>query len=581
MGKLDKINKLVFMSLIFIALFSFQVCAADENNILINSKDWRDVYSGVLYSKFIGASNNFVGSVQHSKIVLGMISKDARLLVVSSKKTPYVIGYRSTIENSGYNSVEEIITSTSNLDLAKRLESIENFIIIDDAYGYNAISVASYAVISNSYVLFATKDNIGDIIDFFESTNINNIIIFGNVDREVKEELEVFSPEIINEGDRFDNNLKIIDKYLDIKPETKQIYLSNGEFIEDSLMSGTDPVIFIGKVNIPDQVRNYIKQSPFQVATLIGNELIGVAQFIKQQIGIPVFVKFAQGARNPTGAISQVEDLDRFPMPKYNLLLGIYEIRYNLATKNLEVTYENKVDLGTYFKSTITINTNDGDVVLGDEEAVFIDKGNYKTIVYELDITGEDEDLKAEIYTLYGESKKSMENILQQTYDINVIQILDDSKIELNSLVYDKRTNNFILEIINTGEVDVYASPEIIDILVNDEFLNFGIEEPIYIKKANTIKIKIEVDELSDKDILENEIIRVNAYYGQRETALFKIAFAEFQFKFKKVNYYVYGIIILLVLLLLLLEFTKKKCKNCKHKNKRNAKRCVKCHHKL
>lgn len=576
MGKI--INIFLIITIFLIAATS--VISANEDHVLVNSKDWRDVYSGILYSKLIGANSNFVGSVQHSSVVLGVISKTSSLLVVSSKDEPYIIGYESTIKNSGFEDVEEMITRNSNLDLAKRLEDINNFIIIDDAYGYNAISVASYAVVSKSYVLFANKNNINKITNFLEDKTINGIILFGNVDREVKEALAIFNPETINEADRFDNNLKIIDKYLSLKPETKQVFLSNGEFIEDSLMSGNDPVIFIGKVNVPDQVRDYIKKSQFQVATLIGNELIGVAQFIRQQIGIPVFVKFAQGARTPSGPISQVEDLDRFPMPKYNLLLGIYEIRYNQATRNLEVTYENKVNLGTYFKSTITVNTPEGDLVVGDEDAIFIDKGSYKTIVYLIDIVGE-EDLRAQIYTLYGESRRSMENVLQATYNISVVKIFDDSEIELISLLYDKRSNEFILEITNTGEVDVYVSPELVDLLINDEYVNFGVEEPVRLKKGETKKVRIEVDELTENDIIENDIIRVKVYYGQRETTLFKIALAEFKFEFKQANYYVYGIIIFLVLILLLFEFVKKKCPNCKHKNKRRAKRCVKCHHKF
>jgi archaellum component FlaF (FlaF/FlaG flagellin family) len=576
LGKI--INIFLIIAIFLVAATS--VISADEDHVLVNSKDWRDVYSGILYSKLIGANNNFVGSVQHSSIVLGVISKTSNLLVVSSKEEPYLVGYKSTIKNLGFENVEEIVTRTSNIDLAKRLENINNFIIIDDAYGYNSISVASYAVISESYVLFANKNNINKITNFLEDKTAPNLIIFGNVDREVKDDLAIYNPEIINEADRFDNNLKIIDKYLYLKSDTRQVFLTNGEFIEDSLMSGNDPVIFIGKVNVPDQVREYIKKSQFQVATLIGNELIGVAQFIRQQIGIPVFVKFAQGARNPDGPISQVEDLDRFPMPKYNLLLSIYEIRYNLATRNLEVTYENKVNLGTYFKSTITVNTPEGDIVLGDEDVVFIDKGSYKTIVYPLDIIGE-EDLRAQIYTLYGESRKSMENVLQATYDISVVKIFDDSQIELISLVYDKRTSEFILEITNNGEVDVSVSPELVDLFINDDYVNFGVEEPVRLKKGETKKVRIAVDELTEDDVIENDIIRVKAYYGQRETTLFKIALAEFKFEFKQANYYVYGIIIFLVLILLLFEFSKKKCPNCKHKNKRRAKRCTKCHHKF
>ena len=133
-----------------------------------------------------------------------------------------------------------------------------------------------------------------------------------------------------------------------------------------------------------------------------------------------------------------------------------------------------------------------------------------------------------------------MENVLQASYDIKIVEIFDDSEIQLISLVYDKRTNEFILKIENTGDVDVYVSPEIIDLFVNDEYLNFGIEEPVLIKAGKSKNIRIPAEELSDDDIRRNRNIRVKSYYGERETTLFKVAFAEFKFEFKKANYYVY-----------------------------------------
>lgn len=577
-------NNLLLILSIFLILSGISY-SLDEDHVLINSKDWRDVYSSSLYANLNGDNSDFIMSAKHGKIILGIVPQNSKILVVSSRSDPYVKGYRSTIIASGYPEVEELITRNSNLDLANRLENINKFIIIDDAYGYNALSVASYAVLSKSYVLFANEDNIDDITNFFELRTINNLIIFGNVDRVVKDNLAIYNPEIINEGDRFADNLKIIDKYIELRPSANQIFLTNGEFIEDSLMSGQDPVIFIGKVNVPEQVRTYIKKSNFKVATLIGNELIGAAQYVKQQIGLPVFVKFAQGARTPTGGINQVEDLDRFPMPKYNLLMGIYEIKYNRATRNLEVTYENKVDLGTYFLTTITVRTADGEFIDGDADINFIDKGNYKTILYDFGDSGgldinEGDSLTARVYTLFGESKNSLENVLEATYNISIVNIIDDSNIEINSLVYDKSSDEFIVEITNIGDVDVFVSPEIMDLLVNEEYLNYGVEKPIKILKGETKKIRISVDKLSEQDILENDLIRVKAYYGQRETALFKISFAEFAFQYKKSSYYVYVLVVVLLLLLLLL-FSKKKCKNCGHKNKRSAKRCVKCHHKF
>ena len=73
-------------------------------------------------------------------------------------------------------------------------------------------------------------------------------MIYGNVDREVKNTLAKYNPEIINkEGDRFLNNIEIV-KISEIK-HSKQAVLTNGEFIEQEIMSGSEPVVFIGTNN--------------------------------------------------------------------------------------------------------------------------------------------------------------------------------------------------------------------------------------------------------------------------------------------------------------------------------------------
>ena len=44
---------------------------------------------------------------------------------------------------------------------------LTNFVILDDSYGYNSISVAPYATASKSWVLFADRNNIDDIVDSY------------------------------------------------------------------------------------------------------------------------------------------------------------------------------------------------------------------------------------------------------------------------------------------------------------------------------------------------------------------------------------------------------------------------------
>ena len=379
----------------------------------------------------------------------------------------------------------------------------------------------------------------------------------------------------------------IVDKFAEIG-SIKQVILTNGEFIEASMMSGKEPVLFIGRNNVPDEIQNYIKDKKIEIGVLIGNELIGSATTIRRQLGISVFVKFARGSRIPGGTINPVEDLDRFPMPSYQLSMSIVSITYNKATGEFEVTYRNNADLASYFKSTITIKNANGDIlaVIGDNDTVFIDGGETKTIVYTpREPLTEDQmagNITAEIYTIYGESKTSLENALRGTFPIETINIIDSADINIvDPIYYDMSKGIFYVTIENIGPVDAYVSVELVDIWVNGEYVTVASDaiELIGAGKKKTIEIKIQ---LTEEDFARgyNEKIKVRARYGERKHALIKVKEKQVGFEFKKgLTWWYIPIIIVLILfiLFLLLWRRRKRCPRCRTMNKRSASHCRKC----
>jgi len=574
----------IIIGVLLLLLVASPVLAIDR--VIVNSQDWHDVYSGMLFATLQGVPSNFLVSMKHASILLYSIpTTEKNLYVVTSRQQPYFVGYGPYLEGKGYDNATELITRNANLDLAGSLATTK-FIVIDPAYGYNAISAAPYAAQSGSYVLFADRRNIDDVIDFLTDHGVTSLILFGQLDREVKEGLAQFNPETVNKGDRFSNNLEMVDRYLRINP-TKQTILTNGEFLEAGIMSGDDPVVFIGKGNVPDIVRQYIEKSEMEVGILIGNELVGTATVVRRQLGISVFVKFAQGARTPKGAIAQVEDLDRFPMPLYDVNLLIKSLVYNRATRSLEVTYQNPTDLAVFFKGTITIE--DGGVlkVTGDTDPLFIDKRGYKTIVYTVDTDGQPlnlqgTDLTAQLFTIFGEAPRSLENALQATLKIEMVEIFDNAEINITGLYYDKSAGAFYVIIENIGDVDAYVQPELIELMINDEPVTVAADGVILIKPGQKVKIPVLID-MTEADFAANPQIKVRAYYGEREIALVKIQEQSFALEFGGgyTQYIYYGAGVVLLLLILLFLGTKKKCKHCGHKNARGRKTCEKCGEKL
>lgn len=265
-------------------------------------------------------------------------------------------------------------------------------------------------------------------------------------------------------------------------------------------------------------------------------------------------VKFAQGARRPTSGVAAVEGLDLFYLPTYSLNLEITSFKYNRANGQLEVTYRNNADIVTYLKGTITLTSDTGDSKrVGDIEPVFIEANDVKTIVYpDIGINGES--FTAKVFTIFGESKKSLEYAIDATYKVEVVNIIDKCEVELKRTIYHMAKKMFYIEVANTGQYDCYVDSEIIDVLIADEPTTLGFEGTMSLKVGETKQMAIPA-ELTDYDIGKNRFINVIAYYGERSDSLTKMVKGKIELLLKKLDVVFYGALVTVVVLILILFF--------------------------
>ena len=516
-------KKLILILLLLLILNTGYANAQQAGQVAINSADWGDVYSAVMYSNFNNIPYYFAISEPHARVIPQYLDRDLDVRLFESENVPYLVNYKNILEQGGLTVVDETKSTNGrelNLKLASELD-INRFIIVDDQYGYNAISAAPYAAKSGSWVLFANRDNIDEINDFLSSRNVEKILIYGHVDRAVKDELNVFDPEIIDEGNRFDDNLAIVSRFMELSP-TNSIILSNGEFIEGAIMSGDSPVIFIGANTVPAQVIEFVESNEIKGSTLIGNELVGSGQVLKEATGISVIVKFGQG-RQVTGEMSLIEDLDKFYLPRYELSLDAVVARYNEATKQLEIIYRNDADIGEFFKSSVGIMAGDERVgTVGDDTAWYIEPNSDSGRVYDIDLTAyaRSSDLSAVFTSEFGEAPESLNFLLTKILDITLISVEDDSKISVSGVSYDKGTQRLELTVVNTGSVPCYASPSITMLIEGDEeVLRLGNQIPIEAGEKQTVSIRVE---LTEADLADNPDVRIHVDYGERSEILLK-----------------------------------------------------------
>jgi hypothetical protein len=544
-------NLFVFLFVgLFLIFCSSLASAADFSQVISNSEDWKDVYSIMHYATLSGAAKDFLVSTRHGPILLNGLSKDSKIKVISSKSVPYVFNYNDVVSAGGFASVEEEVVSNANLELiqSKELEDVENFIIVGDTYGYNAIAVAPYAVIDRAWVFFADRTNIDEIDAILSSRKIDEVLIYGFVDRDVRETLDKYNPKIIDTGDRFKDNIQIVEKYLEIKP-TQQVLLTNGEFIEKELMNGMNPILFTGKENVPPQISEYLSNSDIEVGVLVGSDLVGAATNIRRTTGISVIVRFARGARAPTGAVAAVENLDLFYLPIPIMALELYSAKYNRATSQLELTYHSSSDIPLFLKGTI-IPKSDGveGNRIGDIDPIFIAPNDYKTVSYpDVQFTGEK--LSLDVFTLYGDTSSSLEKILEQSIDVEVVNVLDQCEIEIQGIKFSKPKQAFLTKVKNIGSTDCWVDIELSSVLVDRVATTLGSEGSLQIKSGKSGNIKIE-QEMTDADLKANPFVDVIAYYGEREDALVKTMRGRFELKIETISMATIGIIAAIIVVL-------------------------------
>ncbi len=545
-------KRMILTFMLLFMLIPFTLGA--PNYIISNSADWRDVYSTLLYANLQGLQSDFLVSTSHGPVLLDGIAKSYNLLIVTSKSDPFVLNYPALAKSRGFSSVEEKQVSSANLELINDLPNIRNFIVVGDSYGYNSMAVVAYALLTNSWVFLADRTNIADIDSILSKRTVDKLLLYGYVDSEVTETLSKYNPEIINTGDRFEDNIEIVKKYSQLA-SISQVLLSNGEFIEKEIVQGKNPLLFTGKDNVPEKIAKFIKDSDIQIGVLIGNDLIGAATNIRQSTGINVMVKFARSARENTGGVSPVEGLDLFYVPVPNINLTVYSVKYNKATSTLEVTYQSNSNMPAYFIGTITLLTSSGNIKLGDLDNVFIAPDDFKTVVYQgVNVT--DENISADFFVLYGESPSSLDRVLQGTYEVQVVNVIDNCKLDTKSLKYNKQEKAFVVKVQNTGNVECWVNLELKDISINRIEQTIGTDSPqeIPAKKSKNIMIP---QILTDSDLAENSFVDVVAYYGERRDSLVNVLEKRFELNLQRFNLLTYIIffLVFIIIVFIILAF--------------------------
>jgi hypothetical protein len=239
-----------------------------------------------------------------------------------------------------------------------------------------------------------------------------------------------------------------------------------------------------------------------------------------------------------------------FYLPSFPLNIVIGDIKYNDATKKLEVTYTNNASTFAYFKSTINVKINGAGVqTFGEPEPVRITEGESLGREYDLDLSAYDvrsANITARVSAEYGEGQRSLEKLVEKESLIAVISKQDLSTLDVMGVVYDSETRQLVLNVKNTGEIPVYFKSSV-KIKTSDGVKELKKDDIEHLDAGGIVGIIYS----GVTDVDPSEKVKAHIEYGDREEFMKKTLDKEYPLTVKEKSFPL-GIIIAAVIVIVL-----------------------------
>ncbi len=510
------------LPVVFALLCALAPAQAEPAHILINSADWRAVYSGLLYASLQGLPASFLVSRAHADSLPAILPRNASIRVIASDANVFVGNVAPLLAPQGYADVTEEFYGSPNLALARQLPGISAFIVVDDEYGYHAAAAAPYAASARAYVLFADRLKISAVAGLLRERRPASVLLFGPVDDEVAEALAPFSPEVVNTGDRFEDAIEIAKRFRAQKNATT-VYFSNGEYLHADLFRGDAPAIFIGRSHLPDAVREYLGRSGIERGILVGSELYPAATALSRQLGLPVYVKFHAAPPPPTGSLTPAEDTERFRLPRHQRTLELVSAAYNAATGAYEVTVRNPGAQGLHLRHIL--NFTSPQLVLADSSSHYLESNTSKTTTYAAAPDGSAlpapaAETSLKVSTIFGDAPRSLEFAAERVFTPETTEAPDAADLAPEAVRYDALSRALLVRVRSRGP-DAYAAAEAVLIRQGRAVTIGGPARLVPAQGAAELAIPAR---LTRSELARNPRVEVTVTFGQREGARIKTA---------------------------------------------------------
>ena len=523
-------KKIIFVTILLLSIISFS-----KNSLaiaLINSKDWRDVYLGLLYSNYENEKPYIITNLGEADLASRMAKNQDRIIVIESQKQPIVKNYEKFLELRGVDPKKIKVMSSSTpylfqLEIAKKINP-SCHIVVPSEFSYDAISAMPYALLNNCTVIFWNEDYRNTLLSFINKQN--NIIFFGTFNERPWRLLNK-NFTIINENNFFDNNKRMVEMVINwYKQHNKKFWVvyTNAKYIEEGYLLEKMPImIFSG--NIKNDVE-FLKKNNVWLVEVIGPDMVNYGQQIRDLSNktIGVVAKVARtftGIPELRGKVYAIKVLS-VDTPNPNLeITGVY---FDNENQLVSIVFKNTGNTKVLFYTpSVRIVDNGVEIFsLSDDKVYAIYPNSYFTLTLKTpNKLTKIPELTAEVYTIYN-YQKPLNNYIKHgndnppaIYNVTVSSLKDLSSIKVVSLDYNTKTEMIELKIKNDGNETVYVLPQLLGFLYSNDNTTLTARNYTEIKAGETVKIEIP-GYLTQEEENKNKVVNLVVFYGSRYPVL-------------------------------------------------------------
>ena len=508
LGKISAIFLLI--SVILLAAFSGSASAV----YLANSKDWKDVYSVMLYAALQNEKGVFLNSESIASVAK-LLPADQHIDVFESISSPMIANVEGQFSSAGYDVATREKADNLNVVLAPTGKAY--FLIAEENFKIS-VPLASLAATKGAWVFILNENNVDQIVAKLQGAT--SVTAVGNFRRDILTKITPLVTETINNNNVYTDSQDIAKKFDNLD----NVILSDGTVIESEFFSTKNAVLLTGPNKILDDTYNFLVANNVKSIVLVGNKLSVVGEQIRtrSEKKISVFVKFGYGN---TAEGEKVYALSMFPLPQPTLGLTVTRVAYDPQTKVLRAFFKNFGSGGVYELSTLSVkDENNREIAaVSDKEVVFLGAGEAMPISYpavDIPLERVNANTSVEFFTSYGlepgelDSFLTMQNAYGPPFRIGLeleTQANDNLVLNITDVAYYTNLKRVGVTLENPSEKTIFYSIKIQNIIIN------GISQNLYaegdIAPGNT-KIAYMPASLDQVDLEENKVFDITVLYG-------------------------------------------------------------------